>query len=252
MKRYTVEQLDSMSDQAIMAADFVLEVHNPNDLPLYDFREFKPLQEIEGVGMLKELMSNNAARLKRTLMKRGFTRPMSVVHIHQGGSFEIPAEGGVRQIVLEAGTYLDDGHGRRRLFTTMQPHSPAGEPIYHFPCLEVTAADPRDAYMQLLENNSNYHTTTQEGLWTTMSVFGLTDDWSEKYFNMQGIWSKKPSDAPDFNDFFKKHDDINEKHKTSLVVKFDTVEQLNAATSFLQGIDEDLAAAILSLANYTD
>jgi DNA modification methylase len=111
-----------------------MKIHNPNNLPLVDYRKVKPLQ-----GNLKELSKENHDKLLKVLTKRGFTAPLFV---WQKGD----------------DLYLMDGHQRQKVMIDedLQP--------YEVPYLLIEAENIRDAKAQLLEITSQYGTITQQGL----------------------------------------------------------------------------------------
>lgn len=111
-------------------------IHNPNNLPLIDYRECRPLQ-----GNLKDLSEKNYNKLKGVLNKRGFTAPLFLWF--PDGDFGQP--------------YIMDGHGRQRVMMKedMQP--------YEVPYVKIEAKDMLDAKAQLLELTSQYQKVTQEG-----------------------------------------------------------------------------------------
>lgn len=111
-----------------------LEVRNPNNLPLIDYRTVKPLQ-----GELKDLSESNYTKLKSVLLKRGFKVPLFLWHHNEN-------------------YYLLDGHQRQRVMMreNMQP--------YEVPYILIEAVTEAEAKAQLLEISSQYGTITQEGL----------------------------------------------------------------------------------------
>lgn len=118
-----------------------IKIHNPNGLPVIDYRKVKPLQ-----GNLKDLKEKNYNKLKSVLLKRGFTVPLFVWREQTN------IDGAIVQHY-----WLLDGHGRQRVMTKedMQP--------YEVPYILIEADNHKDAKAQLLEITSQYQTITQEG-----------------------------------------------------------------------------------------
>lgn len=110
-----------------------MKIHNPNNLPLVDYRKVKPLQ-----GNLKELSKENHDKLLKVLTKRGFTAPLFVWQKSDD-------------------LYLMDGHQRQKVMIDedLQP--------YEVPYLLIEAENIKDAKAQLLEITSQYGTITQQG-----------------------------------------------------------------------------------------
>lgn len=118
-------------------------IHNPDNLPLIDYRTVKPLQ-----GNLKDLTAENYNKLKNVLLKRGFLIPFFIYHHTKFGN--TAAEN-------EEYDYLLDGHQRQRVMISenMQP--------YMVPYIRIDAPSLTVAKEQLLEITSQYGTITQEG-----------------------------------------------------------------------------------------
>jgi hypothetical protein len=114
-----------------------MKIHNPNNLPVIDYRSVKPLQ-----GKLKELTPPNRNKLLRVLSKRGFTTPLFLWK--SGDDF-----------------FLMDGHQRQRV---MIQHDLNDEGNYNVPYILIEAASEADAKAQLLEITSQYGTVTEGGL----------------------------------------------------------------------------------------
>lgn len=124
------------------AKQITIEVSNPSELRLIDYRKVKPLQ-----GDLKDLTDRNYDKLKNVLIKRGFKVPLFVWK-------------DVRNVEGNIVTHywLMDGHQRHRVMMN--------ENIlpYEVPYIEIEAKDQKEAKAQLLEISSQYGTITQEGL----------------------------------------------------------------------------------------
>lgn len=73
-----------------------MKVHNPNNLPLVDYRKVKPLQ-----GELKDLSTENYKKLAGVLSKRGFTTPLFVWN---DGTDNYLMDG--HQMVTDKGEYM--------------------------------------------------------------------------------------------------------------------------------------------------
>ena len=118
-----------------------IEIHNPSNLPLIDYRQVKPLQ-----GNLKDLKESNYNKLRIVLLKRGFTVPLFVWHPPMWQ----PAD-------ATAPYFLMDGHQRQRVMLKedMQP--------YEVPYILIEAKNQKEAKAQLLEISSQFGTITQEG-----------------------------------------------------------------------------------------
>ena len=110
----------------------MIEIKNPNKLPMIKLNKVRPLQ-----GGLKDLSEANYKKLKGVLEKRGFEIPL-FIWFHD----ETP--------------YLMDGHQRHRVMMTEQPAAAV-------PYLEIKAKDEQEAKSKLLEITSQYGTITAEG-----------------------------------------------------------------------------------------
>ena len=131
-----------MSDEATT----IIEISNPSNLPLIDYRTVKPLQ-----GDLKDLTEANYTKLKNVLIKRGFKVPLFLW-------FEPKADPGEEDNVVSGTHWLMDGHQRQRVMIkeNIQP--------YEVPYILIEAATELEAKAQLLEISSQYGSITQEGL----------------------------------------------------------------------------------------
>jgi DNA modification methylase len=114
-----------------------VKIHNPNNLPLIDYRTVKPLQ-----GKLKDLSQKNHDRLLNVLNHRGFKSPLQLWDKGDGNY------------------YIMDGHQRQRV---MLKNDLNDDGSYEVPYLLVEADNELDAKAQLLEITSQYGTITQEG-----------------------------------------------------------------------------------------
>ena len=114
-----------------------MKIHNPNKLPLIDYRLVKPLQE-----NLKDLHSAQHDKLVRILNKRGFRQPLNLWH--KGDEF-----------------YLVDGHQRQRVLIKNDLNDNGS---YEVPYFVTEAKTKKEAVEQLLEITSQYGKTTMEGL----------------------------------------------------------------------------------------
>lgn len=114
----------------------IMRIHNPNGLPTIDYRTVLPLQ-----GQLKDLSTDNYAKLKGVLERRGFDIPL---FLWRDGDIH----------------YLLDGHQRQRVMTT-EDMSDAGD--YAVPYILVEANNEQDAKAKLLEITSQYGSITYEG-----------------------------------------------------------------------------------------
>jgi len=112
-----------------------IQIHNPSNLPLIDYRTIKPLQ-----GKLKKLKPENYEKLKNVLTTRGFRVPLFLWHEELPNIY-----------------WLMDGHGRQKVMMSenMTP--------YEVPYVLIDAANIKEAKAQLLEITSQYQTITKEG-----------------------------------------------------------------------------------------
>jgi len=113
-----------------------ITVHNPNNLPTMDYREWIPLQ-----GHLKDLSKENYNKLKNVLIKRGFTVPAFLWNNPEDGKY-----------------YIMDAHQRQRVLIK-ENATP-----YELPYVLIEANSMQDAKSQLLEITSQYGTITYDGL----------------------------------------------------------------------------------------
>jgi hypothetical protein len=111
-----------------------LKVHNPNNLPLIDYRTIVPLQ-----GELKELNQDNYDRLLNSLKENGFFVP-----------FFLWAYDGKH--------YAVDGHQRTAVLTNEDAQP------YELPYLLIEADTIAEAKQKLLVITSHYGTVTEKGL----------------------------------------------------------------------------------------
>lgn len=114
-----------------------IAIHNPNELPLIDYRNVKPLQ-----GNLKDLSKANYSKLLHVLERRGFTTPLFLWKDADGTH------------------YLMDGHQRQRVMTKADMNDDGS---YDVPYVLIEADSREEAKAQLLEITSQYGTITQEG-----------------------------------------------------------------------------------------
>lgn len=123
----------------------MIEVHNPNNLPMLPIADLLPTQ-----GNLKDLSEKNYAKLKNTIQRRGFSYPVYVWEDQEG--------------LL----HLLDGHQRQRILTTEGWNDP-------IPYLKVPAKDLQEAMARLLEITSQYATITQEGIDEFIGKYDLNE-----------------------------------------------------------------------------
>ena len=107
-----------------------ITVHNPSNLPLADYHEFKPLQ-----GDLKTLPDENKKKLKASILKYGFRFPLFVWTDSEGAK------------------WINDGHQREKVLAELEAE---GYEIPPLPYVEVEAKDRREAAELLLLANSRY------------------------------------------------------------------------------------------------
>ena len=139
------ETVMAMSEDEIWECPMIIKkVHNPDELPLIDYRTIPPIQEL-GENRLKDFHRKNIIKFKRGLLRRGFKRPF------------------IRSILQNGEEYLDDGHGRRNIFSLFPPIDQDGNPIFLFPFQTNLVRDKKQAAEELLENNGTYQTMTQDG-----------------------------------------------------------------------------------------
>lgn len=150
-----------------------MKIHNPNNLPLIDYRKVKPLQ-----GELKDLNKANYAKLKGVLEARGFDIPLFLWK--NGDDF-----------------YLLDGHQRTRVMKK-EDMNDAGS--YEVPYILVEAADEQEAKAKLLEITSQYGTISYESLYEFIATAELPE--AEIYEAVQFdalplLGHEQPEDKPE-------------------------------------------------------
>lgn len=215
------KDLLELSPAQVIREKFLIPfVENVNNLPTRDYRELVPLQETEQ-GSLKDMYLENMAALKLVMTRRGFRFPFRVVIIEEEGNKE----------------FLHDGHGRRRLFMSCPPHDINGDPIYQFPVNIITAKTKAEAIELLLEDNSRYHTMTQEGYDLITEVHGISQVWADKAFVFERVFtfdtSKLGDDQTDQDDDDKQHHDddkvpqVEENEEEHITAKGDLYELVN-------------------------
>lgn len=116
--------------------DNLIKIHNPNNLPVIDYRTVKPLQ-----GNLKDLSESNYEKLKSVLVKRGFVVPLFVWW-------------------WKAECWIIDGHQRQRVMTKEAMNDNGS---YEVPYIQIFADSRKEAKAQLLEISSQFGKITQEG-----------------------------------------------------------------------------------------
>lgn len=146
--------LKTASPDQILEAPFVIEVLNPNGLDLVNPFEIETLQETQE-GDLKEFSGENAIKLKRMLLRRGFDIPFFRFRFPDGKS------------------YLADGYGRRKLFKQQAPLDKKGNPITEFPAVWIDVSTLEEAAERLLEITSSVNIATMAGLTWYAETYGL-------------------------------------------------------------------------------
>jgi DNA modification methylase len=113
-----------------------MDIRNPNDLPVIDYREVKALQ-----GDLKDPRSHD--KLLKVLLKRGFDIPLFLWFDKSGAA------------------WLMDGHQRQAVMTENDLNNKGS---YEVPYIRIEAPSKKAAMAKLLEITSQYGTVTVEGL----------------------------------------------------------------------------------------
>lgn len=129
-----------------------IQIHNPNNLPLIDYRSVKPLQ-----GNLKTLSDKNYQKLKNVLVKRGFRVPLFVWKEMLWDKSDSDPSNPDFENTEGYRYWLMDGHGRQKLMIQedMQP--------YEVPYVLIEADTLKEAKAILLEVTSQYQTITKKG-----------------------------------------------------------------------------------------
>lgn len=141
-----------------------ITIHNPNNLPLVDYRTVNILQ-----GNLKDLDQQGYRQLRSRLLKRGFKHPLNLWKKDDGT------------------VWMMDGTQRHRVMSRedMNDHG-----SYEVPYLIVEATDELDAREQLLEITSQYGKMTYEGFDEYVGEMRKFDD-----FNYTDLVSQVRFDA---------------------------------------------------------
>lgn len=113
-----------------------MQIRNPNELPVIDYRKVKALQ-----GDLKDPRSHD--KLLKVLLKRGFDIPLFLWFDKSGGA------------------WLMDGHQRHEVLTENDLNDNGS---YNVPYIRIEAPSKKAAMAKLLEITSQYGTVTVEGL----------------------------------------------------------------------------------------
>ena len=150
-----------------------MTIHNPNKLPLIDYRVVKPLQE-----NLKDLHAAEHDKLLNILtVTRGFKQPINLWH--KGDEF-----------------FLMDGHQRQRV---MLKNDLSDDGSYDVPYLVTEAATKKEAVEQLLEVASQFGKTMVDGFDELTSMYELDLSSLDVHF-----------DAIDMDKFLDDHLDADE------------------------------------------
>lgn len=147
-------ELKTISPDKIWEVPFRIEIHNPNKLDLVDPFKVQTLQETEE-GDLKHFSRENAIKLKRMLLRRGFDIPF------------------FRFILPSGSEYLADGYGRRKLFLEQAPLDLKGKKIKKFPALNIYVNDIEEAAERLLEITSKVNIATPKGFTWYLKTYNL-------------------------------------------------------------------------------
>lgn len=149
-----------------------IEIHNPNNLPLIDYRDLNPLQ-----GELKELDEKNYEKLKNVLINRGFTAPL---FLWKNGEEFFLMDGHQRQLVMHDNDANDNGS-------------------YEVPYVLIEAKDMADAKQQLLEITSQYGRITYEGFDKFVAEAELPEAEviEAVHFDALPLLTREPDNEPD-------------------------------------------------------
>ena len=179
----------------------MIKVHNPNNLPLIDYRELNPLQ-----GNLKDMHKKDYEKLRQLIAQKGFLFPFFVWFNHEDGK-----------------PYLIDGHGRHRVCMTenVQP--------YELPYVQIPGKNRKEAKENLLIATSQYQRITQEGL--DEFAFDLDTNWLADFTSFAGVFDFEPEmEEPSLEDLIGE-----DKNKPPIMkITFASPEQLQKAEIDIQ------------------
>lgn len=144
-----------------------IQIKNPNNLPMVDYRTVKPLQ-----GNLKDLTKKNYEKLENVLTKRGFELPFI---IWQGDE-----------------KWLLDGHQRQRVMIAEDMNDNGS---YEVPYVIVQAENEKEAKAKLLEITSQYGTITQEGFDEYLALAELPEAETLELVNFDALQFGKDEDT---------------------------------------------------------
>lgn len=142
----------------------MIEVHNPNKLPVADYRDLVELQPES----FKDLSDINFEKMRASMEQHGFIYPF-FVWVNKGTK------------------YILDGHQRKRVLSVVAPEG------LEVPYIVIEAKNKKDAAEKLLAADSRYGKRTAGGELDFVTQFDIDDF----YINDVAVMEFK---APDFDE----------------------------------------------------
>lgn len=190
-----------------------IKVHNPNDLPLIDYRNLKDFQ-----GDLKDLTDEGYSKLLKSLKQHGFFVPFYVWY-HDGNMYNL------------------DGHQRVRTLKKAKCTP------YKLPHIKIEAESIEEAKQKLLVISSQYGTMTQEGF--DEFTFDLSDDWIQDTVKFDALF--EPVHFPD-----EKEDKPKGKVERDIVVKHEVLDEYQELAGYKTAINRDKLSSPIAFLKKSD
>ena len=150
-----------------MSETVTIKCKGAHNLPLEKLTEFQ--------GTLKEMSKKNYNKLKKMILKQGFSFPFFYWHETETNK-----------------NFILDGHGRR--LTLLQMKQEGIELPAEFPVCPIEAANATEAKMLILSASSQFNTITEQGLYEFSEAAHIPAEFIEENFSFDAI------DFKDFND----------------------------------------------------
>lgn len=164
-----------------------------------------PLDELHELqGELKEMSTDRYAKFRKLVLKHGIWFAMHV----WGGRAKLGDKFGK---LSDGKWYIEDGHGRKRMFTEMRDKEKYGIP--DLPCVEIFAKDMEEAKQAIMAASSRFQKITGDGLSAFATDAGFTveeladdyeladvdmDKWKDEYHNEGALLPELGGDKAPF------------------------------------------------------
>jgi len=140
--------------------EVIVKCEGANNKRLDELTEFQ--------GTLKEMSKANYNKLKKLILKQGFSFPFFYWHDPETGK-----------------NYILDGHGRR--LTLLQMKQEGITLPDAFPCCPVQAANETEAKMLILSASSQFNTITEQGLYEFSETAHIPAEFVEEHFSFDAL-----------------------------------------------------------------